>query len=227
MNFPPKSYFTNANTSAERSVYPFLLQRIEALSPDSILDYGCGDGRLWARSKPKKNLKLTLYDPCLDVLKEKIEQNLEGREFEMKNHPPRIGLFDLVVCSLVLMSIQETEELEQIVATISTLTKKGGVGLFAITHPCFLDRTNSDFITDFEKQPDSFSYLNSPLNYSVTLKNKKKQQIVLNDVLRTLSYYVSCLSKNSLMVTALHELNCGIDNDYPSFAVLETMKIGD
>lgn len=222
----PYLYYSHRNVSANKTLYPFLRGYVQRLSPNSVLDYGCGDGRVWKSAELSSHTKFTMYDPNILDFIESLENSMVGKNYEIIRNINNKDKYSLVLCSLVLMVLQTENELNTAISNIAQSTKEGGTALFALTHPCFLDRVNSDYETEFVSDRSSFKYLQSPKNYTVRLKSIDDSQIVLNDVMRTLSHYISIFSKHGLLIKAFHELTCGEETSFPSFLVIESVKIG-
>ena len=93
-----------------------LLERILALNPKSVLDYGCGMGKL-ADACAARGVQVDAYDA-----------NAAPPAYGQGNH-------DVVICSLVLCEITGQSELDRAIADLRRLTSERGRAIVAVCNP--------------------------------------------------------------------------------------------
>ena len=93
-----------------------LLERILALNPKSVLDYGCGIGKL-ADALASRGVQVDAYDTDAAI-----------PAYGQGDH-------DVVVCNLVLCEIAEQSDFERAIADLRRLTSERGKAIVAICNP--------------------------------------------------------------------------------------------
>ena len=119
---------------------------IAAESPDSVLDYGCGDGRL-AATLAGRGIHATGYDPdptmisrCLDrrglatygdrgLLQRLLADNVQ---------------FDVAICGRVLCTIADKAELDDVLADLRRLVSDSGTLMVAVCNSFYLSTESTE-----------------------------------------------------------------------------------
>lgn len=118
---------------------PHLLRLIGDVAGRRVLDAGCGNGYL-ARMLAARGAEVTGLEPArvlLDVARRKETELGQGVTYVHGRLEPGAPTgFDVVVCSMVLMSIPDWRPAMR--ACVEALVP-GGLFVFALTHPAFED----------------------------------------------------------------------------------------
>ncbi|MCI5119850.1 MAG: class I SAM-dependent methyltransferase, partial [Candidatus Electrothrix sp. AUS4] len=147
------SYLAVKDESRKKTLYPKILEIIQKLKPGNILDFGCGDGELLSCIKSKCKAKISAYDRSNLAIKA-IKSRFGATEVKIYEAQNDIlsATYDVIICSLVLMTIDCEEELEEVLNIIYNAKARNGHVIFAITHPCFRQYQYSTFVT--QQQPN-------------------------------------------------------------------------
>jgi ubiquinone/menaquinone biosynthesis C-methylase UbiE len=151
-------------------------------------------------------VQISLYDNSAKVLKiaEKNINDLNPSIYSLAKDLP-LNHFDCVVLSLVLMTIDNEDEITQVLNNIYQVLIPGGTSLIAVTHPCFREYRFSTFHTSYTK--DNFNYLNNGEPFSVTLQDDLNgNDIAFTDFHWSLSYTINNIIKAKLQIESIHEI---------------------
>jgi len=215
------------HTSQERVLHPYLADRIMDLNPDQMLDFGCGDTRLL--DLVPKEITVDAYDKNPEMLEiAKVKNGTRIRTFmEDWRDIPR-GVYDVGLLSMVLMTISDPIEHQQILRSLKDSLRDEGKALIAITHPCFRDRIFSNVITSFHgEQP--YQYLKEGQPFTVRIEDQAPPSVAFVDFHWTLSFTINEIVKAGLEITRFDELGddaegSGYNPDAPLFIVITTQK---
>jgi len=130
---------------------------IAELGPRSVLDYGCGKGRL-AAELARAGLELAAYDPDPDLAPAWTPPTRNLRYLSAGGLAGLLACgqrFDVVVCSLVLCVIEDDSELLRAIGDLAKLVAPGGRAIVAICNPAFVDRNTLIQRRDPPSDPDS------------------------------------------------------------------------
>ncbi|MBU1239997.1 glycosyltransferase [Myxococcota bacterium] len=124
-----------------------------------ILDYGCGKGKLAAR----------LEDHGIDVVSYDPDQTLHGRlasgvpssmrygGVELRNAMIKENLrFDIVVCSIVLCTIEDGYEYQEVIQDLRRFVADDGIVILAVCNPYYTFGGNTPF--QDKELPEGFAY---------------------------------------------------------------------
>ena len=117
----------------------FIIREIEFNKPKSLLDYGCGKGKIASRISGM-GIHVTGYDPDPDltdrwkVLSDKYPKLKFTSELDSLNHKSK---FDMVVASLVLCAIPNEEEYNEVLSNLRKFISVSGIVIIAICNPFF------------------------------------------------------------------------------------------
>ena len=183
--------------------YQPMAQLIADRQPRSVLDYGCGDGRL-AEWLTREGIKVTGYD--IDPVG--IEKCLNrGGQTTYGGTELRIRLladsahFDAVICSRVLCTIADNSEFEAVLQDLRQFVTDSGAVFVAICNPFYLTTTSTELA---EKHlPEDFRYDDTFL-YAKTLTINGNRR---TEVHRSYATYRRAFAKAGLFIQKLLELD--------------------
>ena len=188
----PERYVAVKDESRKTILYPWLRDKIHQLSPNKIIDFGAGDGSLFHEFDSEYE-ELTLYDTSVRML-EIARGNFCGNNrvfFVSKSEELEKDSYNLVVCSLVLMTIPTLYELRNACSVMHHSAIKGAHCLVAITHPCFRQYPFSTFATDLTGE--SFLYMKDGMPFHVLLRDYQENEVTLFDYHWSLSTTINIL----------------------------------
>lgn len=169
-----KKYSRIFNESRKYLLHPKIIKLVNEYKPKKIIDYGCGEGRLIENLD--RNLDISLFDiskNVIEVVKKKFDKRISNYYKNSKEIPS--NKFDLVIFSLVLMTIKNEEEIKNTLNDILRIKTKNGKVIIAITHPCFRQYKFSSFYTEFTND-SLFNYFKEGQKFKVTLKDLSNQK---------------------------------------------------
>jgi hypothetical protein len=226
-----KRYFELEAESRVFFLHPWLRDYITNLNPRTILDYGAGDGSLfytWNISLER----LFLYDINKEILSIARDRLLETKKnieiISAKKLIPK-NYFDTIICSLVLMTIDNERELTNICETMYACAKNNARLIIAITHPCFRQYTFSTFKTNLSEI--NFDYFMEGMPFEVTLSSYAKHDSVsFTDYHWSISKTVNLFLNAGFSLKKTFELPdkaCTASDEnkrYPGYLVLDFKK---
>ena len=126
--------------------YRPLVNIIAAEGPDSVLDYGCGDGRL-AEDLAAREIDTVGYDPDAGIISKCLERG--GRTAYGSRQLLEMLLaesvkFDVVVCGRVLCTIADKAEFDGVLADLRRLVSDSGTVLVAVCNPFHLSTESTE-----------------------------------------------------------------------------------
>ena len=117
--------------------YRPMVQMVSARRPASVLDYGCGDGRL-AEELSRRGIKVTGYDPdpvSIDRCREHGNPITYGGRELLDHLLGTSTRFEAVVCSRVLCTIADDLDLDNVLRDLRRLTADSGAVFIAVCNP--------------------------------------------------------------------------------------------
>lgn len=202
-----ENYLAVKDESRKATLYPKIIEIVERIHPTNILDFGCGDGELLSLIMKNRKAKFSAYDKSKLAINA-VRSRFGNEDVTIYEHKDDIILnqYDVVICSLVLMTISTEIELNEVIRTIYKAKAKNGVAIFAITHPCFRQYQYSTFVTQYtNKKP--FPYLKEGLPFEVTIFDQKSNDKVrFNDYHWSLSKTINMFISNRFVISELFEL---------------------
>ena len=200
----PIKYSEINNESRKYILFPKLKEIIKKNKPSHIFDYGGGDGSL--EEILNTNYKIGFYDVSKKAVTLAKKKNLSNMTFFNSKSSIPSNKYDLVIFSLVLMTITSKNTINSTLKEIKRIKKKWGKLIVAITHPCFKIQKFGSFYTDIQ-QRDDFNYFSEGGKYLVTLFDPiSKRKLKFYDYHWSLSFTVNALIKNNFRIVEMIEL---------------------
>lgn len=151
----------------------------------SILDYGCGKGVI-ADKLAKKGIQVSCYD--IDGTRFGSKSHVKGTKFlsdlELKKEIDSGISYDLVVCNLVLCSVEDVKEVLSILKNIRKLTSPRGKVVVSICNPLSIGSRNS--ISQTRQDTEEKEYAKS----KAVSKKIKSTGRLRKDWHRPISWYI-------------------------------------
>lgn len=162
---------------SERDVlHPLIVEKVNALSPKKYLDYGAGDGRM--SSKINVDIPIDLFDISQHMIDE--AKGVLGKRlikvYTDSNSIPKT-YYDVIVCSMVLLCIDNEPDYKNALSCIAASLKPGGTAIFSTTHPCFRQSFFCDFFTEYSNGKQ-FNYFEEGKPFQVTIHDQEQQNKV-------------------------------------------------
>lgn len=114
-----------------------IVQLVSEGQPSGILDYGCGRGSI-AEALADRGFAVVAYDPDDSVLLKNHTQSVKAHYInseELANLKLGEQKFNKVICSLVLCTIGDREEIEEVLKNIRSLVSDDGEVIIALCNP--------------------------------------------------------------------------------------------
>jgi len=122
------------------------------VSPESVLDYGCGKGKL-AHRIARHGVDVKAWDPNLTLRKRWGDYQEESIEFGDKSLLQKLlkseTLFDVVVCGQVLCTLPEGDQYNDALRNIRKLVSDDGRVFISICNPYFSDGGDTAYMDKF------------------------------------------------------------------------------
>lgn len=191
------------HTSQKNVLHPTLANLINAQNPKKLLDYGCGDGRIL--DLLNNDIKIDVHDinqEMLDIIEHK--QGKKIASYYLDREKISKNTYDAVLLSMVLVCIDNEIEYLNVLKRIKLCKTKTGRVYIAVTHPCFRDKTFSNFYTSFSnKQP--FKYLNNGAPFDVYIEDKMPPSVAFTDFHWSLSFTLNKILEAGLIIEKVIE----------------------
>ena len=131
---------------------------ITSLHPKSVLDYGCGDGRL-TEELSRRGIRAVGYDPDHDLIQRRTESpsrvTFGGKDL-VESLLSEDARFDIVVCGRVLCTIADSSEFQNALKDLRHLVSESGSVLVTVCNPFHLSTRATEL---WERHlPDGFEY---------------------------------------------------------------------
>lgn len=185
-------------------LHPTIISALPINQIKKLLDFGCGDGKL-IENLPS-DISVSAYDISSEMLKQ-AEMRLGNRvsNYYSVSTDMQSNYFDAVVCSMVLVCIDNQIEYETVLKEIHRVLLLGGTTVLAITHPCFRQYPYSDFYTSYCKDQE-FDYFNEGEPFDVQLHDYETEDGALfKDFHWTLSFTINKTITSGFKITKIIE----------------------
>ncbi|MGA2877103.1 MAG: methyltransferase domain-containing protein, partial [Nitrososphaerales archaeon] len=178
-----------------------LLEAVSRDRPSRVLDYGCGNGVV-ADKMAHWGLELTTFD--IDRGRYDDHWHSDNVKFVHRDRLDELkrslSLFDVVLCNLVLCSVEDSETVAQILKDLRSLVDHNGSVILGICNPFGLETEESE--TEIKKVPKGRRY-SEHFSYQ---KSMKVSRGVRTDFHRPFSWYKMMLRRAGLNISELIEV---------------------
>lgn len=180
-----------------------LARIVLAERPGSVLDYGCGDGRL-TETLCGESIHATGYDPDQESISKRRRHGGPGRYGgvelldELKANSV---VFDSVVCSRVLCTISDPDEFHAVLNDLRSLVADAGTVFVAVCNPFHLTTEATELAE--KRLPQDGEYRDT-FSYTKTVAGTGNLR---TDVHRSYSAYRRAFSSAGLLIEEVLELD--------------------
>lgn len=190
---------------SERNVlHPLIIKKVTKFAPNTYLDYGAGDGRMTARIP--LDIPIDIFDISPKMIKyaqQVLGSKLTNAYIKTRDIPQ--NHYDIIVCSMVLVCINNEATYEKTLNIINLSLNESGKAIFSVTHPCFRSAEFSDFHTEYS-YTKKFDYFDEGKPFGVTIHNaNKKKKVSFDDYHWSLSFMMNSLIKANFNITEIIE----------------------
>ncbi len=205
--FVNEMYARTPPDGSSRALHLAMATLINAIHPERLIDFGCGDGRLLPLVRARAKYA---FDPAPEMLASLLRQH--GRECrEVYRHRSEVPdrSFDSVVFSLVLPWLESEQEVHETFKDLARISAPRAQVLIGTTHPCFRSGRYSDFYTGYALDPAKpFPYRQDRAKFAVTVLDHTTGQPVttFQDTHWTLSFTFAALRSSGLVVEQITEV---------------------
>jgi ubiquinone/menaquinone biosynthesis C-methylase UbiE len=156
-----------------RTVLTFIRDKLTALQPKRLLDYGGGDGKfavLCAESLPLQ--EIVTYDPApmMTSLARSVCADFKQIRVTEAKEEIQSGIFDVVTFNGVWMCLTSRQACLDTLKKIARILRSNGRLIASVTHPCFRTCKFSNYFTDFNRD-----YFNDGTLFNVTIYDEKRE----------------------------------------------------
>lgn len=180
---------------AMRELAELVRSQILSASPSSVLDFGCGDGRL-VLDLASRGLRAVGYDLASSPRWEHREGTTLTTD---KSVAFRQGRYDAVVCSLVLCTIEDEAEYRAVLSDLRAAVRDGGRVVVAVCNPFYTFGGDTPF------QRRSIPIDGAPDRVFAWTKSVRENAALRKDVHRPLHILRRDLLRAGLVVEAVDE----------------------
>lgn len=209
-------------------IFPAVLSHLGPVNGRDILDYGCGEGR-FARQLRQRGAQVTGVDLSGEMIDIANARSLQtGIQYRLMSENSLSFIpdesFDACAAILVFMMSQKKADILQSMREIHRVLRPQGKFVYAITHPCFVDRGAHDYRNVF---PKGFNYMQEGYPYKFILQDAQGNEADedFTDYHYNLTTYLNLTMQAGFKISGFEELTYpdevvekyGIPKDYQTF----------
>ncbi len=215
----------NSNDIEQVTIQPLIAELINAINPQTLLDYGCGDS--FISNLVSKDISWGLYDLNYETAQAAYATVRTERLCDLYKSPEDIpeDYFDCILFSLVLVCIDTHEEYVSILRNFMKFKKKSGKLILVTTHPCFRQYEFRAYYTSYLCKK-SFNYLADLDPFIVYLKQENDAPVDFVDYHWTLGSTINGLIELGFAISKVIEVpdikldEMGVNMQFPPFLIL-------
>ena len=218
-----ESYFEAADITNEEINFPAIIRGIKEVEGQTVLDYGCGNGRFSRKIEQMKAKKVIGVDKEQSMIDLAKNSDLDSR-VEYHANPDNTLSFlpnnsvDKVMANLVFMMSPTKENMRQAFGEIHRVLKEDGTFIFLVTHPAFIERGAPDYRNEFDGPFDYFAE-EKPYRFILEDSHGKEIDEKFYDYHYTLATYLNMAIQSGFTITGVEELT------YNDPVIVEKYKI--
>ena len=187
-----------------RAVLAFIREKLTALQPKRLLDYGGGDGKFAVPCAKSLSLQeIVTYDPAprMTSLARSLCADFKQIRVTEATEEVQSGIFDVVTFNAVWMCLTSREACLDVLSKIARLLRSNGRLVASVTHPSFRTCKFSNYSTDFNNR----DYFNDGTLFNVTIYDGKRELHIV-DTHWSLTAMSSQLNESGFVIENLYEL---------------------
>lgn len=196
--------YSDISDPQERPVLAFVRDKLTALQPKRLLDYGGGDGKfavLCAETLPLQEIITCDPAPRMTALARSLCADFKQIRVADNTQQIGSGTFDAVTFNGVWMCLTNREACLHTLSEMGRLLRANGHLIASITHPCFRTCKFPDYSTDF----NSRDYFNDGTLFNVTIRDGERELHIV-DAHWSLTAMSAQLNESGFVIEDLHEL---------------------
>lgn len=179
-----------------------LIELVKSKHPQNIMDYGCGDGRI-SEKLFSLGIDVVAFDPAERLIETNTARDTSVNYVNSKGLQSFLNSkhkFDCVLCSLVLCTIEDDNEVMQAISNIRQLVADKGRVIVAVCNPFFFSVSESDLhIKCYHTRKLSYDEKNV---YEKIVRETSRKRI---DVHRPFRWYEDIFHQHGFSIESCHE----------------------
>lgn len=196
--------YSDVDDPEERAVLAFIQEKLTALQPKRLLDYGGGDGKFAVLCAESLSLQeIVTYDPAPRMTSLARSICADFKQIRVTDAIDEIqsGIFDVVTFNAVWMCLTSRKACLDTLKKIARLLRSNGRLVASVTHPCFRTCRFSNYFTDF----NNGDYFNDGTLFNATIYDEKRELHIV-DAHWSLTAMSSQLNESGFVIENLYEL---------------------
>ncbi|MBI3458717.1 class I SAM-dependent methyltransferase [Candidatus Azambacteria bacterium] len=210
------SYFEAADITNEEINFPAIVRGIGDIEGQTILDYGCGNGRFSRKielMKAKRVIGVDREQSMIDLARKsnpdsQIEYhvNLEGTMAFLEDNS-----VDKVMANLVFMMSPTKEDMSQAFREVQRVLKENGIFVYLVTHSAFIEKGAPDYRNQFDEPFDYFAE-EKPYRFILLDSQGKEINEKFYDYHYTLATYLNMAIQSGFTIVGVEEVGYNDSN---------------
>ena len=187
-----------------RAVLTFIRDKLKALQPKRLLDYGGGDGKFAVLCAESLSIQeIVTYDPAPRMASLARSLCADFKQIRVAESTKEIesGTFDVVTFNAVWMCLTSREACLDTLKEIARLLRSNGRLVASVTHPCFRTCNFSGYSTDFNNR----DYFNDGTLFNITISDGRHELHIV-DTHWSFTAMSSQLKESGFVIENLYEL---------------------
>ncbi len=161
-------------------IFPAFTRAMGDLAGKVVLDYGCGDGtytRILAGMGAHRVIGVDMSGTMIATARANDPESRVQYDEVPDNRLTALSdrSVDIVTANMVFMMSPSKSDMAQSFAEIHRVLQPGGLFIYCITHPAFIDKEAHDCRREFDSE--GFQYLREGYRYRFILKGRQGEYI--------------------------------------------------